>query len=375
MNKKRLAFFLFKYFPYGGLQRDFLKIAKEALYRGHEIDVYTGSWLGEKIKEKNLTVDILNKKGFTNHSLYKSLEKSFHNKIKNKKYDAIVGFNKISGLDFYYAGDTCFAEKIDKKPFWYKLTPRCNTLLEMEKSVFDKNMRTKILLLSEKEKIFFIKHYHTETDRFFLLPPGIDKKCIAPNNAEDIRISVRKEFSIKKDDNMILMIASRFKTKGVDRAIKAFASLSEKILENTVLVIVGDDKRRGVEHLAKKLNIFKKIIFTGGRDDVENFLFAADIFLHPSRFDSAGIVLIEAVAANLPVLTTEACGYSFYIKRANAGIVLPEPFDQKALNEKLLIMINSDKAEWKRNCKKYVMENDLFSLHKKAVDIIESHII
>jgi UDP-glucose:(heptosyl)LPS alpha-1,3-glucosyltransferase len=371
MYKKQLAFFLFKYFPYGGLQRDFIKIAKEALLRGYKIDVYTGSWDGDKIDKKNININILNKKGFTNHARYKYFEKDFHNKIKNKKYDAIVGFNKISGLDIYYAADTCFAAKAAKKPFWYKITPRCKTLIEMEKSVFDKNLHTKILLLSEKERSFFIKYYNTEKNRFFLLPPGIDKKFIPPDNFEDIKKDIRKEFFIKENQKMILMIGSGFKTKGVDRAIKALAFLPDKILKDAVLVIVGDDKKKGFERLSKKLNVFDNVIFTGGRDDVEKFLFAADVFLHPAYRENTGTVILEAMAAQLPVLVTKVCGYSKYVTKANSGIVLPEPFEQKVLNDKLLFMINSDKKNWQKECRTYIKKNDIFSLHKKAMDIIE----
>ena len=46
MNKK-LALVLYKYFPYGGLQKDFMAIAKELLLRGNRLKVYTRSWEGE----------------------------------------------------------------------------------------------------------------------------------------------------------------------------------------------------------------------------------------------------------------------------------------------------------------------------------------
>ena len=45
----KVALCLFKYFPYGGLQRDFLRIAKELKARGHEIRVYVQSWQGESL--------------------------------------------------------------------------------------------------------------------------------------------------------------------------------------------------------------------------------------------------------------------------------------------------------------------------------------
>ena len=64
--KKKLAILLYRYFPYGGLQKDFLGISKELLSRGHEIKVYTRSWEGEI--PINIDVVELGDVGFTNYS-------------------------------------------------------------------------------------------------------------------------------------------------------------------------------------------------------------------------------------------------------------------------------------------------------------------
>ena len=64
----KLAFCLYKYFPYGGLQRDFLKIALVCQQRGHEIKVYTLSWKGDV--PEGIDVTIVPVSAFTNHMLY-----------------------------------------------------------------------------------------------------------------------------------------------------------------------------------------------------------------------------------------------------------------------------------------------------------------
>jgi UDP-glucose:(heptosyl)LPS alpha-1,3-glucosyltransferase len=82
--------------------------------------------------------------------------------------------------------------------------------------------------------------------------------------------------------------------------------------------------------------------------------------------------LIEALAACLPVLVTEVCGYSFYIERAGAGLIIPSPFKQEILNELLTVMLTSEKKDqWKRNAREYVSNNDVYSLSEKSADIIE----
>ena len=58
----KIALCLYKYFPYGGLQRNFLAISEELLKRGHDITVYTGEWEGEC--PANLSVTLLIAKKF-----------------------------------------------------------------------------------------------------------------------------------------------------------------------------------------------------------------------------------------------------------------------------------------------------------------------
>lgn len=98
---------------------------------------------------------------------------------------------------------------------------------------------------------------------------------------------------------------------------------------------------------------------------------AADLLMHPAYQEAAGIVLLEAIAAGLPVLTTAVCGYAHYITDANCGTVIAEPFSQEQLNDVLRsvnsISIAHGLAE---NARYYADTQDLYSLPEKAADII-----
>ena len=366
----KFAFCLFKYFPFGGLQRDFLRIAKVCLTRGHQVDVYAGSWQGEI--PYGLQVSTLPVWGFTNHRRYESFAKRLGKSLAGKHYDAIVGFNKMPGLDVYFAADTCFAAKAFERSFWYRLTKRCRTLLSLERSIFEKASKTEILSISEREKEFFIDYYDTAEQRFHSLPPGIARDRLAPDNAAEVRAELRSELAIGSDQNVVLMVGSGFKTKGVDRAIRAMSSLPPKLRKKTTLLIVGEDNARPFRRLAKRSGINDQVCFFDGREDVPRFLVAADLLLHPAYQETAGMVLIEAMAAGLPLLATDVCGYSYHIERAGAGKLVPSPFKQEVLNQLLASMLVSEKRnQWKKNAREYVANTDVFGLPEKAVDIIE----
>lgn len=368
----KLAFCLFKYFPYGGMQRDFLRIAKECVRRGHHVEVYTMSWEGER--PNDFIIHEIPTKSWQNHTRSQQFVRALQQKFHHHAYDLIIGFNKMPGLDLYYAADTCYQMKAkQQRGYWYRFTPRYRHLIQFEDAVFNKNAHTKILLLSKLQQTEFINCYQTNAERFHLLPPGIEKNRIAPNNLEEIRATARKQLHIKNNELLLLMIGSGFKTKGLDRALIGIQHLPESIKNRVRFFVIGKDNPKSFLKLAKQLNIQDRVKFLGGRDDVPQFLFAADLLLHPAYNENTGTVLLEALVSGLPVLTTEVCGYAEHIKNANAGIVLTSPFEQNIFNQALTHMLSSPQQTiWRSNGLLYAKQHDLYSLVERAVDVIES---
>ena len=367
----RLAFCLFKYYPFGGLERDCVRIAQECLKRGYKVDLYTMAWEGE-IPE-GISVNLIPGKGIISHWRCTSFIKQLRSRLQEQHYDLIVGFNRMPGLDVYYAADICYvADAGQRHGIWHRFTPRYRTFAALEKSVFSPQAATKVLLLSAPEQQRIIDHYGTPPERFQVLPPGIDAQRIPFSDAAAVRAEIRKEFAIKDEENILLMVGSDFKRKGVDRALLALAALPKSNREQTKLWVVGKGKTVSFLRLAKKLGIEQQVVFLGTRCDVGNLLLAADLLLHPAYQENTGTVILEALVAGLPVLTTANCGYAFHVSDAQAGLVVDAPYQQQIFNEYLLKMLNRSLwCDWKNNARHYAESSDLYSLTKRAVDLFE----
>ncbi|WP_062263222.1 glycosyltransferase family 4 protein [Endozoicomonas arenosclerae] len=364
-----LAFALYKYFPFGGLQRDFLRIALECQKRGHKILVFTTSWQGDK--PDGFDIQFVEVTGSSNHARMLSFQEQISQALKSQPDITLVGFNKLPGLDVYYAADTCYLDKAQSKGWWYRLTSRFRYYKAFEEAVFSTQSHTVSLLISALQKPVFQQYYQTPEERIHLLPPGISKDRCRPDNAEAIRTDFRREFGINDADKLILMVGSGFRTKGLDRAIKAVASLPESLKENTRFFVIGQDKQRPFETLAKQLGIQDNLHFFAGRDDVPRFLLGADLLIHPAYNENTGTVLLEALVAGLPVLTTDVCGYAHYISDAKAGAVVPSPFSQETLNQYTCDMLLSEQwKDWQNNAITFSQSEDLYSMPERAADII-----
>ncbi len=367
----QLAFALFKYFPFGGLQRDFLRIAQACQARGHAIRVYTLSWQGET--PSGFDVVTVPVRALTNPQRYEKFATWVRNDLAQHPVDQVVGFNKMPGLDVYYSADPCYEDKARtlRNPL-YRLSGRYRHFAAYERAVFAPESRTEILLISALQQPQFIKHYGTPATRFHHLPPGISPDRRAPPNAAQIRAGFRQEFKLADDQLLLVQIGSGFKTKGLDRSLKALAALPLELKTRTRLIAIGQDEPRPFLKQIQQLGLSDHVEILKGRDDIPCFLLGADLLIHPAYSETAGMVLLEAVVAGLPVLTTAACGYAHYIEEADAGRVIPLPFEQAPLDAALATMLGDTDArrQWSANGLAFADYADLYSMPERAADLI-----
>ena len=256
----RLVFCLYKYFPYGGLARDFLRIATVCRQRGHSIKVYVMEWRGD-IPE-GFDVTVMPVKHWQNHLRNKQFIDKLLPILEAEAFDLVIGFNRMPGLDIYYPADPCFIERNSGfSNFFKRLSGRYRYYSFCENAVYGKQSDTVSLLISEHQKESFKKFYQTPDERLFLLPPGIDKSRLRPDNADQIRAEFRNDLGLAEQDKVMLMIGTAFKTKGLDRSIKAVALLPDELKQHAYLYVIGEGQHKPFQRMAEKLGVEKNLTF------------------------------------------------------------------------------------------------------------------
>lgn len=368
----KIAFCLHKYFPYGGQQRDFRRIALACQERGHQIVVYTFEWQGEKCP--GFEIIIVPKRGHSNHVRNKNFSQWIATYRQTHRDDLLVGFSKMAGLDVYFAADVCYAAKTAQEKGWlYKLTPRYRSYMAAESAVFSPTQSTDILLLTPQQEREFIFHYRTPVERLHLLPPGIDRQLFQPSLRDQYRVETREHLGISADQLFLLQVGSDFRRKGVSRSLEALASLPDHLKVRIQFWVVGADKPAAYIKQAEHYGLAQQVVFHQGREDIPQLMAAADLLLHPAHQEAAGIVLIEALASGLPIVCTEVCGNAPYIVNAGAGIILPTPFNQEQMNTALTEALSypEKRQQWSQAALDYCTQHDIYRLPEDAADIIE----
>jgi UDP-glucose:(heptosyl)LPS alpha-1,3-glucosyltransferase len=129
---------------------------------------------------------------------------------------------------------------------------------------------------------------------------------------------------IPETATLAVSVAVYPKTKGVDRSILALRDIP-----GLHLVVAGLKSKHVVslKEMAARAGVAARTWLIGHRDDVPDILGAADLMLHPARVENTGLVILESLLAGTPVIASAICGFSEYIERFGAGIVIADPFD------------------------------------------------
>lgn len=367
-----LAFLIYKVFPYGGLQRDFLQVLTELCQRGHTCRVYCVSWQSDW--PKNVDVVLAPSVKGTRVRRNEHFSAWVHAELTREPVSGVIGFNKMPGLDIYFAGDPCFLAHVEEnRTALYRLGSRFRHFAAWESTVFARGSSTEVLLLTTRESERFVHYYKTEIERMHLLPPGVARDRCRTERAQTQRARVRAELKLSQHALILLFIGSGFATKGLDRAIRGLASLQRAHPHKDIRLLVAGQNRIGkMEALARRQGVRKRVQFLGGRDDIPDLLQAADLLVHPARSEAAGMVLLEALVAGLPVVVTDVCGYARYIESAGAGKVLTAPYQQTDLVTALEELVDARvRSACSTRALEYARDADLFSLHTRAADLIE----
>lgn len=360
----KFAFILFKYFPFGGMQRDMLRTANNLVAMGHTVDIYTLSWDGD-LPGPGITVQVIPVKAWLNYRKYQKFIDIVRERLRqDAALDFVFGYNRMPGLDAHFGADPCFAERARRQhSALYRLTPRYRWFAAAERAVFTAQSDCEILMVAKTEMPLFHHWYGTPAARMHYIPPYLSAERLALRDREEMRRYLRQAFGLDAAARVALLVGSGFAMKGLDRAIYALAAVPAELRSNFRLIAVGQDNPKPFLRLAQRLQVADNLIISKGRADIPWLMQGADFQVHPAYRENTGLVILEGLASGLPLLVTDTCGYAHHVQDAGAGLVAPSPFDQAGFNRLFQQMLTSrDLDDWRAHgvayAKTLMQQND-----------------
>ncbi|MGI6648077.1 MAG: glycosyltransferase family 4 protein [Bacillota bacterium] len=152
-----------------------------------------------------------------------------------------------------------------------------------------------------------------------VIPTGIDLNRFSQGDAQWLR----RRFELDPLDKVLLFVGRLTKEKNVDFLIQAFAQIQKQYPRTVLVIVAGGPEENNLKTLVQNLRLEKQVIFTGRLTgaDLVNAYHGADIFVFPSVTETQGLVILEAMAAGLPVAAVDANGVSDMISPGVDGIL------------------------------------------------------
>jgi len=173
------------------------------------------------------------------------------------------------------------------------------------------------------------------------IPNGIDINRFMP--CQETRNRIRDKLDLK--DFFVWLAVGRFHVqKDYPNLLHALSRVTGKF-NNMLLLIAGDGPLRpDMEELTKKLGLDERVRFLGICHNVPELMNAADAFVLSSRWEGFGLVLVEAMACQLPVVATDSGGPREILNGGTLGFLVP-PGDSEALAAAMMKMMSLPEAE------------------------------
>ena len=190
----------------------------------------------------------------------------------------------------------------------------------LERRIFVRQVPLEVHTSSRLIRDDVISAYDVDPARIRVVVPGVSlEEFRAPVDRE----AARRAVDVEEDTPLILFCGHSWERKGLDLAIRALARMHEPA--HLLVVGSGDiDRYRAFAHTA---GVAGQVTFTGPRSDTWRYFQAADVFVLPTRVDMWGMTVAEAMASEVPPVTTSAAGAADVIEDGRTGFVLPEPLD------------------------------------------------
>jgi UDP-glucose:(heptosyl)LPS alpha-1,3-glucosyltransferase len=282
--------------------------------------------------------------------------------VKRGKF--YFSLDRITCPDIYRAGDGVHKVflKIEKKS---KFNPLHPVYLFLEKRCFTN--AKKIIAISNMVKKDIVDSYKVDKSKINVVYNGIELKNYNYSSSFD---ALSKEFCIKHNQKILLYVGSGFKRKGVEEFLQIISRLES---DNIQAFVIGKDKDIDYyQQLAIKLNINNKVVFTGPRDDVDDFYTISDVFLFPTHYEPFGNVILEAMNFKNAVFTTKQCGGGEIL---NGKFIMSNPTDLSVVQK--IDDLLSDRQELlkiqennRTRSKKFSIENNLSETLKVIDEVV-----
>jgi glycosyltransferase involved in cell wall biosynthesis len=220
----------------------------------------------------------------------------------------------------YFSAHASFFRRVHRKVYYALLTA-------LERRIYT-DPKVTLAAVSKRTAGLLKKHFRRQD--ISIIPNGVDTEHFSAPARLARRTESRRRRGFRGEDFVLLLIGNDWRNKGLPTVLDAIAALPGLPIR---LLVVGNDTAETFHARAARLGLQDRCRWELSSPEVLDLYAAADVYVSPSREDSFGLPVAEAMACGLPAITSVCAGVADYIHDGIDGFVLREPRDSQTLSK------------------------------------------
>ncbi|MDP9174310.1 MAG: glycosyltransferase family 4 protein [Planctomycetota bacterium] len=329
----------------GGAERYTADLAVALAARGHSVALISSEF---GLSIPGISFIELAKRAPTRLGRYTRFLDALDSHLQASNYDIMHAMLPVRRCDIYHPHAGLARENLEARVV-NRLNGIRRRFASVENDLVTGGSGPIVLCLSDYVKASVARHYPGIEPRLEKLFNAVDLQRFDPEKASNAGDTVRRQFSISDDAIVGLMIAQDFVRKGLPAAIEAIAKTGRNSGQPELkLLVVGKQDPSPYARQARSLGVEDRIIFCGSTAAPADFYRAADFFVLPTKHDPCSLVVLEALAMGLPVISTVFNGACEIMRDGEHGFVLQDPADVPGISSAMTAMFDSSRRDLMR---------------------------
>ena len=316
----------------GGAERYTVDLAEALANEGHDVSLLASNLVGAPAGVKGV---LLEARALTRVRRYERFLDALDAHLERTPYDLVHAMLPVRRCDVYHPhAGLARAMVANDSALATLLNPRRSRVAAVEVQLLESPNPPVVLCLSEYVRRAVREWYALPEPRLPILFNAVDLEKYDPAKRPEARATVRSRLGLEDEQRLAAFVGHDFERKGLREAVLALGRLQKtdgEVARRLKLVIAGRARARKYLALARQHDVEKQVLEYGHTDDTYPIYQAADFLVLPTKHDPCSLVVLEALAMGVPVISTRFNGACEIMTNGVHGFVLDDPADVNAL--------------------------------------------
>lgn len=338
----------------GGAEAYVIALARKLVAAGWEVHLFGIQWVGVPAEARFHRIAVPAWLPAWIRVLWFAL--GHRRRLRGHSFDVVVGFGRTIAMNAYQthwgvhrraaarvalARSTRLSRTLARVAVW--TTPKHLARHWIESAPFRIHPRPLILAISELIRRDLADEHGVDESSIPLVWNGVDRQRFSPAVRQRATGALRRQLATAAGDVVFLLVAYALLQKGILPLIEAVARMHLAGRDGFRVWVVGASPSWVVRRRLTRLRCGDRFRFAGRTTVVEQYYGEADVLVHPTFSDACPLVMLEALACGVPVITTAANGLAERIVDGAEGFVIPSPPAPRVLADRMSMLLAAER--------------------------------